>query len=134
MTHTVRLPFSRDAVPMARSRVVADLRGQGLGQQVVEETESVVAELVSNAVRHASALADGTVRVRWQTRDGVVEVEVTDGGGSTRPQPLPPSQYSASGRGLRIVRSLAHEWGVVPAAPGHTVWASVGGPSRRRAN
>jgi len=30
------------------------------------------------------------------------------------------------------VRSLAHEWGVAEDRYGHTVWASLGGPSRRR--
>ncbi len=130
---TVRLPFGRGAVPQARRQLVADLAGRRVAPEVVDEAESVVAELVANAVRHATCLPDGTVRVHWQTRDGVVEVEVTDGGSMTHPQPLPPSQYSVSGRGLRIVRSLAHEWGVVDGSPGHTVWASVGGPSRRRA-
>jgi serine/threonine-protein kinase RsbW len=131
---TLRLPFKPSAVPQARAQVVAHLSDLGVDRNVVDEAESVVAELVGNAVRHASALADGTVRVRWQARDGVVEVEVTDGGGSTRPMPQRPSRYAVSGRGLRIVRSLAHEWGVITSAPGHTVWASVGGPSRRRAN
>jgi serine/threonine-protein kinase RsbW len=131
---TVRLPFSPTAVPLARAQVVAHLTELGLERPVVEEAESVVAELVGNAVRHASPLADGTVRLHWQSRDGMAEIEVTDGGGSTRPMPQRPSRYAVSGRGLRIVRSLAHEWGVITAAPGHTVWASVGGPSRRRAN
>ena len=40
---------------------------------------------------------------------------------------------STHGRGLRIVRHLAHEWGVVEDSDGHrTVWACLGGPSRRR--
>jgi anti-sigma regulatory factor (Ser/Thr protein kinase) len=132
---TVRLRFGRAAVPLARQQIVADLRARQVPVEVVEEAESVVAELVANAVRHASSLPDGTVRLHWFTRDDVVEIEVTDGGGRTRPSPLRPAELSVSGRGLRIVRSLAHEWGVLdgsPARPGRTVWASVGGPSRRR--
>jgi serine/threonine-protein kinase RsbW len=131
---TARLPFKPTAVPLARAQVVAHLTDLGVDRHVVDEAESVVAELVGNAVRHATPLADGTVRVHWQTRDGVVELEVTDGGGTTQPTPRRPSRYAVSGRGLRIVRSLAHEWGVIRSAPGHTVWASIGGPSRRRAN
>lgn len=129
---SVRLPFDRSAVPMARTQVVSELRRLGVDGHVVEEVESVVAELVSNAVRHATPLSDGTVRVRWQVRAGVVELDVTDGGAPTHPAPKPPTRYGSSGRGLRIVRSLAHEWGVIGGPPGHTVWASVGGPSRRR--
>lgn len=138
---TVRLPHGRAAVPLARRQVVADLTGRQVSPQVVEEAETIVAELVGNAVRHAASLPDGTVRLHWFARDGVVEVEVTDGGGRTRPTPLRPAEFANSGRGLRIVRSLAHEWGVLesppgtghsPGQPGHTVWASIGGPSRRR--
>lgn len=133
----MRLPHEGAAVPLARGQIVADLSARRLPRQIVDEAESVVAELVGNAVRHAASLPDGTVRLHWQVRDGVVEVEVTDGGSGTRPTALPVAEYAVSGRGLRIVRSLAHEWGVVEAGSstagsGHTVWASVGGPSRRR--
>lgn len=103
-----------------------------MSAQVIDEAEIVVAELVSNALRHARPLTDGTLRVRWKTKAGVVEVEVSDGGGPSTPRPAPPALWSSSGRGLRIVRSLAHEWGVADEKHGRTVWASLGGPSRRR--
>src|SRR5450631_692164 len=64
----------------------------------------------------------------------VVEVEVTDGGGPTTPRPAPRSPLAAAGRGLRIVRSYAHEWGVHEDRGGRTVWVSLGGPSRRRSH
>ena len=32
-----------------------------------------------------------------------------------------------------IVRSIAHEWGVTEDRTGNVVWATLGGPSRRRA-
>ena len=56
-----------------------------------------------------------------------------EGGGDDIPMPKPKSEWVNSGRGLRIVRSLAHEWGVSYERNGRTVWASLGGPSRRRA-
>lgn len=99
---------------------------------MIEEAETVVAELLGNSVRHARALPDGTVRVHWQVKGCVVELDVTDGGGSTVPKPLHPAMYAPSGRGLRIVRSLAHEWGVLDEDRGRTVWVCLGGPSRRR--
>ena len=74
------------------------------------------------------ALADGTVRVHWQVKGGVVEMDVTDGGGRTTPKPVHPGTYATSGRGLRIVRSLAHEWGVLDEDRGRTVWVCLGGP------
>lgn len=129
---TVRMPWSAHVAPQIRRTLVDDLTALGVRPSVVDEAEIVVAELVSNALRHSRPLPDGTVRVRWKTKGGVVEVEVSDGGGPSKPRPAPPALWSSSGRGLRIVRSVAHEWGVTEEKQGRTVWASLGGPSRRR--
>jgi anti-sigma regulatory factor (Ser/Thr protein kinase) len=112
--------------------VVSALRALDVDATVVDEAEIVISELVGNAVRHARPLPDGMIRVSWTVRAGVVEVEVADGGGPTVPRPAPRSPMSAGGRGLRIVRGLAHEWGVHEDRAGRTVWVSLGGPSRRR--
>ena len=117
-----------------RKALVDDLEGRDVSGTVVDEAEIVVSELVSNAIRHARPLADGTLRVHWKVKGGVVEVEVTDGGGDSTPRPAPRTIWAQSGRGLRIVRSLAHEWGVTEDRNGSTVWASLGGPSRRRSH
>lgn len=113
----------------ARRALTSELRAQGVDPVVVGESEIVLSELVTNAVRHAQPLADGGIRVTWSVHGGVVEIDVTDGGGPTFPSPAPRSVWSAGGRGLRIVGSLAHEWGVRENGPGNTVWASIGGPS-----
>lgn len=118
--------------PQIRRTLVEDLTALAVAPGVIDEAEIVVAELVSNALRHARPMSDGTLRVRWKTKAGIVEVEVSDGGGPSTPRPAPPALWSSSGRGLRIVRSLAHEWGVTEERHGRTVWASIGGPSRRR--
>jgi serine/threonine-protein kinase RsbW len=130
---TVRLPSEPASVPHARRAIVEDLQARDISPQIVDEAEIVVSELVANALRHARPLPDGSVRVHWKVKDGLVEVEVTDGGGDTSPQPLPRSTWTPAGRGLRIVRSVAHEWGVVEDKGSCTVWAALGGPSRRRA-
>ncbi len=101
-------------------------------QDIVGEAEIVVSELVANAILHARPLADGMIWVHWKVKAGVVEIEVSDGGGPSTPKPAPRSVWAPTGRGLRIVRSLAHEWGVTEERTGRTVWASLGGPSRRR--
>ena len=131
---TVRIPSSAQAVPSIRRALVEDLQDLDVSAEVVDEAEIVVSELMGNAIRHARPLADGMVRVRWKVKSGVVEVEVSDGGGPSTPRPAPPALWSTSGRGLRIVRSLAHEWGVTEDKHGRTVWASLGGPSRRRSH
>lgn len=131
---TIRALWAADSVPRVRRAVVQDLEARDLLCSTIDESELVVSELVANAVRHARPLGDGTVRVRWKVRGEVVEIEVTDGGSETTPRPSPPMLWASSGRGLRIVRSLAHEWGVSEDRAGITVWAAVGGPSRRRAS
>ena len=129
---TLRVPWLPTSVSRVRRALVEDLVARGVPTTTVDESEIVVSELLSNAIRHASPLSDGTLRVHWKVKAGVVEVEVTDGGGETTPRPAPRAVWAPSGRGLRIVRSLAHEWGVADDRHGSTVWASLGGPSRRR--
>ena len=128
---TLRVPSTMSSAVDVRRALVSELRALGVDAIVVDEAEIVISELVANAVRHAKPLPDGTIRVKWTVRPGVVEIEVTDGGGPTTPHPAPHSVWSAGGRGLRIVGSLAHEWGVREDRSGSTVWASMGGPSRR---
>lgn len=131
-SRTIRVAWRATSVSQVRKVLVEDLASREVEADVVDEAEIVISELVSNAVRHARPLADGNLRVHWKVKSGVVEVEVTDGGGDSTPRPAPRTIWAPSGRGLRIVRSLAHEWGVTEDRNGCTVWASVGGPSRRR--
>lgn len=131
-SRTLRVLWQAASVASVRKALVEDLRTRRVAPAVIDEAEIVVSELVSNAIRHARPLSDGNLRVHWKVKAGVVEVEVTDGGGESLPRPAPRAVWSPSGRGLRIVRSLAHEWGVSEDRSGSTVWASLGGPSRRR--
>ncbi|WP_406832919.1 ATP-binding protein [Pedococcus sp. KACC 23699] len=131
-SRTIRVAWRATSVSQVRKVLVEDLASREVEADVVDEAEIVISELVSNAVRHARPLSDGNLRVHWKVKSGVVEVEVTDGGGDSTPRPAPRTIWAPSGRGLRIVRSLAHEWGVTEDRNGCTVWASVGGPSRRR--
>lgn len=130
---TVRVNWSLESVPSIRKTLVEDLSDGTISDDVISECEMVVSELVTNAIRHAKPLPDGSIRVHWKVRAPRVEVEVTDGGSEDVPMPKPKAEWVNAGRGLRIVRSLAHEWGVSDDRQGRTVWASLGGPSRRRA-
>ena len=133
-SRTVRVPWRATSVAQVRKAIVDDLEVREVSAAVIDEAEIVVSELVSNSIRHARPLADGNLRVHWKVKAGVVEVEVTDGGSESTPRPAPRTIWAPSGRGLRIVRSLAHEWGVTEDRSGSTVWASLGGPSRRRSH
>ena len=129
---SVRVPHAQHSVRQARRTIGEDLAARGVDPVIVEEAEAVVSEFVGNAVAHARPLADGCVRVRWKVKSGAVEVEVRDGRSDTVPKPVRRSLWAVRGRGLRIVRSMAHEWGVQEERNGRTVWAALGGPSRRR--
>jgi serine/threonine-protein kinase RsbW len=129
----LRVTHTASSVPVARREFLADI-GSRLDATVTSEAAVVVSELLGNAIRHARPV-DGDILLRWQVRAGTVDIEVTDGGADGRAdvRPQRPLAYATSGRGLRIVRSLAHEWGVTEDDEGRrTVWAAVGGPTRRR--
>ncbi|MEU9132349.1 ATP-binding protein [Kitasatospora sp. NPDC048540] len=74
----------------------------------------------------------GAVLVRWRTHaDGLLTLEVTDGGAVTRPLPARPSVTARGGRGLNIVGELASDWGVRHAPGRVTVWAELPADGRR---
>ncbi|WP_374204030.1 hypothetical protein [Streptomyces sp. HPF1205] len=67
--------------------------------------------------------AAGGIRASWSVgADGLLVLEVTDGGGPTRPRPASPSLTAHGGRGLGIVSALAQRWGVRDAPGEVTVW------------
>lgn len=131
---TLRLRWSIASIPLARRHIAQDLADVDLADQIVTDTQLVVTELLANAMKHGRPMPDGRIRVYWRVRSGRVEFEVEDGGGDTEPAPVPHriDSTAASGRGLRLVRSIADEWGVEKTETGTTVWVSLGGPSRRR--
>jgi len=133
------LPHAASSVPSAREELVDLLDSLGVRGTTVEEAELAASELLGNAVRHGRPGPHGTISLRVRVSEEVVEVAVTDGGPADGQavdvRPRRTSVVATRGRGLRIVRSLAHEWGVVvdPEAGHTTVWATIGGPSHRRA-
>lgn len=110
--------LSREPAEVARARrlVRARLLDWGL-PDAVETAELLVSEVVTNAVRHATGESLGLRLVRTDA----LLCEVTDDE-PTLPALLSAGVYEESGRGLRVVSRLAHEWGA--SATGHhkTVW------------
>lgn len=108
-----------------------------MSDSVVDDAVLILSELLSNACRHGRPLGraeigDGDVRAAWRVdKAGRLTVEVTDGGGPTRPVPATPSVTARGGRGLNIISALAQEWGVRDSASGEvTVWVLVTGAHR----
>ncbi|MGW4606536.1 ATP-binding protein [Streptomyces sp. NPDC004532] len=89
----------------------------GVDEETAYTTETIVSELVTNAVRY------GTPPLRLQLiKDRTLTCEVHDG------NPLAPRLHHAKtidegGRGLFIVAQLAQNWGVRYGLDGKAVWA-----------
>jgi anti-sigma regulatory factor (Ser/Thr protein kinase) len=114
------------------------LNRSGMAESVVDDAVLILSELLSNAYRHGRPLGradvgEGDVRAAWSIdRAGGLLVEVTDGGGPTRPVPATPSVTAHGGRGLNIIGALAQDWGVRDSATGEvTVWVRVTEGHRR---
>ncbi|MCN9243130.1 ATP-binding protein [Streptomyces sp. RY43-2] len=126
------VPHGPAGVGEARHRMRAQLRTGGVSESVIDDAVLILSELLSNACRHGRPLGDrpagdGDVRAAWRVdSSGRLTVEVTDGGGPTRPVPATPSVTARGGRGLNIITALAEDWGVRDDARGEvTVWVVV---------
>ncbi|MFE2976453.1 ATP-binding protein [Streptomyces sp. NPDC059258] len=129
---SMAIPHGPAGVGQARHRMREQLRGNGVSDAVVDDAVLILSELLSNACRHGRPLGrhtdvgDGDIRAAWRVDTGGLTVEVTDGGGPTRPVPATPSVTARGGRGLNIISALAQEWGVRDDSSGEvTVWALV---------
>jgi anti-sigma regulatory factor (Ser/Thr protein kinase) len=130
-TATLLFSHASASVSAARRRLANDLQKRGVPKEVIEDAILVLSEVLSNALRHARPLGSGKIKVSWDVRAGAVEIQVTDGGGATRPHPAHPSLSSLGGRGLGIVTTLTSDWGVRASGSETTVWAVV--PAEERA-
>lgn len=90
--------------------------------------ELMVSELVTNVVLHARTDLVVRLGLRSTATSTLLRVGVHDG------SPRPPrtmrySDLAATGRGLRIVRTLATDSGVQTEPDGKTVWFELAVPS-----
>jgi anti-sigma regulatory factor (Ser/Thr protein kinase) len=119
------LPYTPSSVGVARRRLLRDFAEAGVGDGVASDAGLVISELISNALRHATALPGHTLKASWRLGRGSVEIAVTDGGGSTIPTVTEPVGWAVGGRGLGIVERLSLHWGVYEDDGETTVWAEL---------
>ncbi|WP_433549450.1 ATP-binding protein [Streptomyces sp. CA-294286] len=121
-------------VGAARRQMRAELYAKGVSESIIDDAVLILSELLSNACRHgrplgnAAEVGEGDVRAAWGVGPtGRLTVEVTDGGGPTRPVPATPSVTARGGRGLNIISALAQAWGVRDdrASGEVTVWVEL---------
>lgn len=81
----------------------------------------VVSELATNAVVHAATSFTVTVVVN----DGSVRVAVTDSKPLVAATQRRFSDYTTTGRGLRLVERMSRSWGVDTTQTSKTVWCEI---------
>ncbi|MGW5271354.1 ATP-binding protein [Streptomyces sp. NPDC004044] len=125
-----RLVRCRSSVPRARAVLRAKLGEWRAKQQTAETGELLLSELVTNALQ-VPVPGDRLVGVRivCRARGELLRLEVSDAGAG-RPEVQRPGEMDAAGRGLLLVQTLAHRWGVDErqAGIGKTVWAELVAP------
>ncbi|MGW4239755.1 SpoIIE family protein phosphatase [Streptomyces sp. NPDC004749] len=117
--HVVVREVSDDPVVVARVRadVTGTLSSWGL-ESVTFTTELIASELITNAIRYATA----PIHLRLIRNDTVLICEVSDGS-STSPHLRRSTMSDEGGRGLFLVAQLAQSWGTRYTARGKTIWA-----------
>ncbi len=148
------VPPQPRSVPSARDFCRSTLTGWGLGP-MLDETQIVLSELVTNGVLHARtplgvtisaeagnleiAVSDGspaapTVRSRRDDLAGDLDALNSSGlAGVVTDDRDPRLDVGAAGsvvggRGMQLVASLAAEWGVDRSSSGKSVWARLPTP------
>ena len=80
----------------------------------------LTSELITNVVRHART----NLRLEVSLRAMTLRIAATDEIPAP-PQLRPMDTDSEGGRGLALINSLAHQWGITPRERGKTVWFEV---------
>jgi anti-sigma regulatory factor (Ser/Thr protein kinase) len=94
--------------------------GSDLDAPVLYDAQLVVSELVTNAVRHA----EGEIELCAAILGRVLRIEVTDETPDCDPVVL-PEVVDDAGRGLRLVRAVASDWGCRSGPARKIVWAEI---------
>jgi anti-sigma regulatory factor (Ser/Thr protein kinase) len=103
----------------AEARAVVEAIGSDLPEPVLVDAKLLLTEVVTNAIKHADHIQAVIIRIK---RNHFVRVEVLDPGPMFKPDPRPPGTGAGSGRGLHLVDTVAHAWGVEPDQAGKKVW------------
>ena len=104
--------------PAAGRRFVADVLWQrGFSTEVIDDAVLLTSEAVTNAVVHAGTPIDVVVTVDA----AMARIEVHDGHPGI-PVVRDPAPDAASGRGLRVIDSVAEAWGVRRSDHGTCLW------------
>ncbi|AJE85887.1 MULTISPECIES: ATP-binding protein [Streptomyces] len=129
-TEQLRYRRFRPAVRVARTAAREVAQRWGLAG-LADDAESVVGELMANAVVHGRAARESWVAVTYELADEALRIEVRDWATGLPRLPLDEvdalgtecaEDMAESGRGLLMVSALCARWGVTPHVIGKSVW------------
>ena len=115
----ITLPGVASSIPPARHFVERTLEAWGL-PDLGWTAALVVSELAANAALHAGT----PFTVAVEQRGDLVRIGVQDGS-ARMPQARRHGVEATTGRGLRLIETLGHGWGIERASTGKTVWCDV---------
>jgi anti-sigma regulatory factor (Ser/Thr protein kinase) len=121
-----------EQVAAARRFVSEALAG---GSELRETARLLVSETVTSTLDQARfGPGDGTFEIAFAIVAGRLRVEVSDDGGPARMRRRIHDVHAESGRGLRLVQTLASRWGVREETGGRTIWfeLDLGAAGERR--
>ena len=109
----------------AEARAALSPLADALPSQVYMDLSLLVSELVTNSVRHGRLRPRDLIRLRVETSDRVLRVEVSDPGEGFVANVPEPAAKGPGGWGLFLTERLADRWGVDRAEGRTTVWLEV---------
>ncbi|HEY6653675.1 MAG TPA: SpoIIE family protein phosphatase [Solirubrobacterales bacterium] len=109
----------------AEARTSLTPLADSLPTKVYLDLSLLVSELVTNSVRHARVRPHDLIRLRVETSDRVIRLEVSDPGEGFSANLPKPAARGPGGWGLFLTERLADRWGVDREGGWTTVWLEV---------
>ncbi|MDF5753959.1 ATP-binding protein [Spongiactinospora sp. TRM90649] len=121
------IPGTAAAPARARNYLATILDPAMYALDAIADVTLLTSELVTNAVVHTASGDGGKVTLSvLEFPGGGILVQVADEGSATRPTPrVPGDDLDTHGRGLRLVDSVAANWGHQRDGVGTTTWFLV---------
>lgn len=104
---SLNVPRDRTGFTMARA-VIQEYLSEDATQGEISDVRLLLSELVTNAVVHG----EGPITLRLTVEAELIRGEVVDDGGGFEREIREHGPDEVGGRGLLLVASLAHRWGV----------------------
>src|SRR4051794_26492188 len=108
----IEVEFEAGPTAAASARNALKALDGRVGADLLADVRLLVSELVTNSVRHSGIRNHDTVRMRVQSSESTLRVEVADPGEGFTPKQRDSDRSRPGGWGLYLVDQLSDRWGV----------------------